>query len=35
MDAFGAVEREIDRVVSKCGGINEHTDRILKEAISI
>lgn len=34
MDACCAVEREVDRVLSKFGSINEHASRILTELIS-
>ncbi|XP_049763052.1 E3 ubiquitin-protein ligase RMND5A [Schistocerca cancellata] len=31
MDACNAVEREVDKVLSKFGGISEHADRVLRE----
>lgn len=34
MDACNAVEREVDRVLSKFGGINEHANRTLSDLIS-
>ncbi|XP_044736227.1 E3 ubiquitin-protein ligase RMND5A [Chrysoperla carnea] len=33
MDACAAVEREVDRVLLKFGGISEHADRVLREII--
>lgn len=34
MDACNAVEREVDRVLSKFGGINEHASRTLSGLIT-
>lgn len=34
MDACCAVEREVDKVLSKFGSINEHADRVLQELIT-
>ncbi|PSN47622.1 Protein RMD5 A [Blattella germanica] len=31
MEACNAVEREVDKVLSKFGGINEHADRVLQD----
>lgn len=34
MDACLAVEKEIDRVLTKFGSINEHAERVLNDLIS-
>jgi hypothetical protein len=31
MEACNAVEREVDKVLSKFGSINEHADRVLRD----
>lgn len=31
MEACIAVEREIDKVLTKFGGINEHADRVMRD----
>lgn len=31
MEACNAVEREVDKVLSKFGGINEHAERVLQD----
>lgn len=34
MEACLAVEREVDKVLTKFGGINEHADRVLGDLVS-
>lgn len=34
MDACCAVEREIDKVLSKFGGIKDHSDRVLQDLLN-
>jgi hypothetical protein len=34
MEACNAVEREVDKVLSKFGAINEHADTVLRDLIN-
>lgn len=34
MEACNAVEREVDKVLSKFGGINDHAHRVLRDMAS-
>ena len=33
MDACNAVEKEVDKVLSKFGGINDHADRTVQQLL--